>query len=104
MICTRSSDFPKRITILRLDRRNCMTAKVSKGYKGVGMDGLIATWYARNTEKNLKDYQRDAKRIAEKLSEGADVLEIAPGPGYLAIELAKLGNYKITGLDISQTF
>jgi hypothetical protein len=25
------------------------------------------------------------------------VLEIAPGPGYLAIELAKLGAFKITG-------
>jgi ubiquinone/menaquinone biosynthesis C-methylase UbiE len=29
------------------------------------------------------------------------VLEIAPGAGYLSIELAKLGNYKITGMDIS---
>jgi ubiquinone/menaquinone biosynthesis C-methylase UbiE len=32
------------------------------------------------------------------------VLEIAPGPGYFAIELAKLGDYRITGLDISKTF
>ena len=32
------------------------------------------------------------------------VLEVAPGPGYFAIELAKLGNYQITGLDISKTF
>jgi ubiquinone/menaquinone biosynthesis C-methylase UbiE len=31
-------------------------------------------------------------------------LEAAFGPGYLAIELAKLGEYKITGLDISSKF
>jgi ubiquinone/menaquinone biosynthesis C-methylase UbiE len=32
------------------------------------------------------------------------VLEVAPGPGYFAIELAKLGDYRITGLDVSETF
>jgi ubiquinone/menaquinone biosynthesis C-methylase UbiE len=32
------------------------------------------------------------------------VLELAPGPGYFAIELAKLGAYQVTGLDISRTF
>jgi ubiquinone/menaquinone biosynthesis C-methylase UbiE len=31
-------------------------------------------------------------------------LEIAPGLGYFCIELAKLGNYQITGLDISKSF
>ena len=32
------------------------------------------------------------------------LLTLAPGPGYLAIELAKLGSYKIFGLDISKDF
>jgi ubiquinone/menaquinone biosynthesis C-methylase UbiE len=32
------------------------------------------------------------------------VLEVAPGPGFFAVELAKLGDFKITGLDISRTF
>src|SRR5262249_38546002 len=36
--------------------------------------------------------------------DGADILEVAPGPGYHAIELARLGRYRVTGLDISQTF
>jgi len=31
------------------------------------------------------------------------VLEVAPGPGYLAIEVAKLGRFEVTGLDISRT-
>jgi ubiquinone/menaquinone biosynthesis C-methylase UbiE len=29
---------------------------------------------------------------------------VAPGPGYLAIEMARLGRYRVTGLDISHTF
>jgi ubiquinone/menaquinone biosynthesis C-methylase UbiE len=29
---------------------------------------------------------------------------VAPGPGYLAIELARLGRFHVTGLDISRTF
>jgi SAM-dependent methyltransferase len=32
------------------------------------------------------------------------VLEVAFGPGYLAIELARLGRFAVTGLDISHTF
>ncbi|MGB6947283.1 MAG: class I SAM-dependent methyltransferase [Bryobacteraceae bacterium] len=39
-----------------------------------------------------------------KLPRGSTVLEVAPGPGYFCIELAKLGDYSITGLDISHTF
>src|SRR5574341_776718 len=77
---------------------------VSKGYKGIGMDGFIARWYARNTLNNLPDYQKDARKLAATLREGAAVLDVAPGPGYLAIELAKLGRYDVTGLDISATF
>jgi 2-polyprenyl-3-methyl-5-hydroxy-6-metoxy-1,4-benzoquinol methylase len=32
------------------------------------------------------------------------VLEIAPGPGFFCLELARLGSYRITGLDISRSF
>jgi ubiquinone/menaquinone biosynthesis C-methylase UbiE len=42
--------------------------------------------------------------IAGRIAPGARVLEIAPGPGYLAIELAKLGPYRIDGIDISRSF
>lgn len=31
-------------------------------------------------------------------------LEVVPGPGYLAIEIAKSGTYSATGLDISHSF
>jgi ubiquinone/menaquinone biosynthesis C-methylase UbiE len=81
-----------------------MCRKVPKGYKGIGMEGPIASWYAKITQKNINDYKKDAKRVAASIPEGAAILELAPGPGYLSIEFAKLGNYKITGLDISKKF
>lgn len=76
----------------------------SKGYKGMGMEGAIARWYAKTTYKDIADFQALAKRMAETLAPGARVLEVAPGPGYFAIALAKLGTFSITGLDISETF
>ena len=81
-----------------------MSTKVAKGHKGIGMDGPIATWYARLTSKNIDNYRNYARKVAESAPAGAAVLEVAPGPGYLAIELARLGSYRITGLDISATF
>lgn len=80
-----------------------MTA-ASKGYKGMGMNGLIAVWYTQLTQKNMEDFRREARQITGWVPPNADILEIAPGPGYLSIELAKLGSYHITGLDISPKF
>jgi len=80
-----------------------------KAYKGLGMEGLTAKWYASLTRKSMEDFKALASRVAESLPHNARVLEVAPGPGYFAIELAKLlaakpGAYRITGLDISHTF
>lgn len=79
-------------------------AAVAKGHKGIGMNGLIAAWYARITAKDIEFYKKDARRVAGWVPEGSAVLEVAPGPGYLVIELAKLGHYQIAGLDISASF
>jgi ubiquinone/menaquinone biosynthesis C-methylase UbiE len=76
----------------------------TKGYKGLPMEGLIASWYAKTTLKDLKRHKLIAKQLVEKIPANGKVLEIAPGPGYFCIELARLGNYKITGLDISKSF
>jgi ubiquinone/menaquinone biosynthesis C-methylase UbiE len=75
-----------------------------KAYKGLPMEGMLATWYAKNTAKLNADFKDCAGRIAEALPPGARVLEVAPGPGYLAVELARLGPFRITGLDISRSF
>ena len=78
--------------------------KNRKGYKGLAMEGFIARWYSKTTQKNVEQYKSYAKIVTNHVSEGSRVLEVAPGPGYLSVELAKLGNYKIVGLDISKTF
>jgi ubiquinone/menaquinone biosynthesis C-methylase UbiE len=75
-----------------------------KGYRGISMEGALAKWYAGLTRKSLAEFQTLAQRIAGQLSPGSCVLEVAPGPGYFAVELARLGNYQVTGLDISRTF
>src|ERR1700744_6255109 len=76
----------------------------TKHYKGLGMEGAVAKWYASLTRKSLEDFKALARRIAEQIPPNSKVLEVAPGPGYCAIELAKLGGYEIVGLDISKTF
>ena len=76
----------------------------TKAYKGMGMEGVVAKWYAKNTAKSMSEFKSDARRVAATLVEGARVLEVAPGPGYFAIELAQLGHCEITGLDMSKTF
>jgi ubiquinone/menaquinone biosynthesis C-methylase UbiE len=76
----------------------------SKAYKGLPMEGIIATWYAKTTRKDLKRHKGMAQQLAGKIPANGSVLEIAPGPGYFCIELARLGDYQITGLDISRSF
>jgi hypothetical protein len=39
----------------------------AKPYKGMGMEGMVATWYAKNTGKNIAEFRDLAKRIARQL-------------------------------------
>jgi ubiquinone/menaquinone biosynthesis C-methylase UbiE len=81
-----------------------MHAEDQKPYKGAGMEGWVARWYARTRANDLDDFRREARMAAEHLPSGCSVLEVAPGPGFFAIELARLGDFKVTGLDISRSF
>jgi ubiquinone/menaquinone biosynthesis C-methylase UbiE len=81
-----------------------MVAVATKAQKGIGMEGALARWYAGTTRKSLGDFQALARRVAGEIPPGSQVLEVAPGPGYFAVELARLGDYHVAGLDISRTF
>lgn len=81
-----------------------MPVSYAKPYKGIGMEGAIASWYARNTRRDLAEFRSLAARLSMQISPGSRILEVAPGPGYLSIELAKRGQYEVTGLDISKSF
>ena len=76
----------------------------TKAYKGLAMEGPVASWYAKITLKDIHRHQLMAARMVKHIPPGGQVLEIAPGPGYFCIELARLGQFQITGLDISQSF
>jgi len=80
------------------------SAAAPKAFKGMGMEGFIANWYARQTGKNLDEFKKLAHQLSSQIKVGDRVLEIAPGPGYLAIELFKLTRCRMIGLDISRTF
>ena len=77
-----------------------------KGYRGLPMEGIVARRYAelRRSGTQIDEWREQAAQITASVPGGADVLEVAPGPGYLAIELARLGRFRVTGLDISRTF
>src|SRR6185503_1369804 len=62
-------------------------------FRGPEMEGPIARWYARirGSQNQLSAYRKQARELTAGLPSGADVLEVAPGPGYLAIEIARLG-------------
>jgi ubiquinone/menaquinone biosynthesis C-methylase UbiE len=78
--------------------------RAKKASKGLPMEGFLARWYARNTAKNRESYRQSAEQVAAQVGSAGSILEVAPGPGYLAIDLARMGNYRIVGLDISHTF
>jgi ubiquinone/menaquinone biosynthesis C-methylase UbiE len=69
------------------------------------MEGITARWYARQrgTPSQVAAFREQAARLTAGLPDGASVLEVAPGPGHHAIEMARLGRFHVTGLDISRT-
>jgi ubiquinone/menaquinone biosynthesis C-methylase UbiE len=84
---------------------NINLMKRQRRFKDIGIEGMAARWYDGNTRKHrLVEMKRYAEEVAKHIQDGSSVLEVAPGPGYLAIELAKLGTFRIIGLDISKDF
>jgi ubiquinone/menaquinone biosynthesis C-methylase UbiE len=74
-------------------------------FKDLGITGGFARWYDKNTRENRAGEMREYALLAKKhLADDAHVLEVAPGPGYFSIELAKMGDFTITGMDISADF
>lgn len=69
------------------------------------MEGRQARWYARQRRSGgqLAGYRTRAAELAATLPAGAEVLEVAPGPGYLAVELARDGRVAVHGVDVSRT-
>jgi len=69
------------------------------------MEGRTARWYARQrgTPAQIAVFRSQAQKLTANTPANADILEVAPGPGYMAIEMSRLGSFKVSGLDISHT-
>jgi ubiquinone/menaquinone biosynthesis C-methylase UbiE len=74
-----------------------------KAYKGMGMEGSVARWYERTARKDMPEIKALAQRIAVLVPKAGSILEVASGPGFLSIELAKRG-FEVRAVDISETF
>lgn len=69
----------------------------------MAMEGPIARWYTK-IRQNDAELEPVVRLVADLLPDGGRILEVAPGPGYLSIELARRGQYQVVGLDISASF
>jgi ubiquinone/menaquinone biosynthesis C-methylase UbiE len=78
--------------------------KKTRRKKDIGITGRMAKWYDKNTRTSRLDEMNGyADIISGYADKNVSVLEVAPGPGYLAIELARRG-FKVTGVEISTDF
>ena len=78
--------------------------KNARQKKDLGIYGRNARWYDKNSRKyRLNEMRRYADLVETHAVKGATVLEVAPGPGYLSIELALRG-FLVTGVEISADF
>lgn len=93
------------MTKIMTNQVNINLMRQQRRFKDIGIEGMAARWYDSNARKHrLAEMKGYAQEVARHIHDGCSVLEVAPGPGYLAIELAKLGRYEIIGLDISKDF
>ena len=74
-----------------------------KRFQDLGIEGEKANYYDQMTrEHRMSEMKKQAKEVTKHIKDGDSVLEVAPGAGYLSIELSKLGKYRIIGMDISK--
>jgi len=78
--------------------------KKARRKKDLPITGIMAKWYDKNTRNSrLVEMNNYADIVSETIPKGANVLEVAPGPGYLSVELAKRG-FAVTGVELSEDF
>ena len=76
--------------------------KFARKFGDLGIKGKKAHQYDEFSRKyRTGDFKEYASLAAQHVGAGGSVLDVATGPGYFCIELARLSNLSITGLDIS---
>lgn len=78
--------------------------KFIRRFKDLAISDAQAQYYDKICrEHRLEEIKAEAVEVAKQIKNGDSVLELACGPGYLSIELSKLGGFNLTGLDISHS-
>jgi ubiquinone/menaquinone biosynthesis C-methylase UbiE len=76
--------------------------KFARKFGDLGIKGKKAHQYDEFSRTyRTGDFKEYASLAAQHVGAGGSVLDVATGPGYFCIELARLSNLSITGLDIS---
>jgi len=76
--------------------------KFARKFADLGIVGKKARQYDEFSRKyRMGDFKEYASLAAQQVGAGGSVLDVATGPGYFCIELARLSNPRIIGLDIS---
>jgi len=77
--------------------------KFARRFGDLGIEGKKARQYDEFSRKyRMGDFKEYASLVAQRMGEkGGSVLDVATGPGYFCIELARLSNPRIIGIDIS---
>ena len=79
-----------------------MTSTTQKAYIGMGMEGSIARWYEKTTRRDMDEFRKLATRLNALLPNGGDILEVAPGPGFLSVELARNPQLHVSSLVLDE--
>jgi ubiquinone/menaquinone biosynthesis C-methylase UbiE len=80
-----------------------MGMKELRRKKDIAITGGMARWYDKSSKARLGEFHKVADTISANVKEKAKILEVAPGPGYLSIELARRG-FDVTGVELSADF
>jgi ubiquinone/menaquinone biosynthesis C-methylase UbiE len=76
--------------------------KFARKFGDLGIVGKKARQYDEFSRKyRMGDFKEYAGLAAQHVGTGGSALDVATGPGYFCIELARLSNSKVIGLDIS---
>ena len=77
-----------------------------KAYRGLAMEGSVARWYTRTrgSDEQIRAWTAQAAELTRDLRPGDAILEVAPGPGYFSVALARAGEFRVAAVDISRTF
>jgi ubiquinone/menaquinone biosynthesis C-methylase UbiE len=77
--------------------------KLVRRSRDLVVEGKKARQYDEfSRQYRMQDLKEYAELAASHIVDGGSVLDIATGPGYFCIELAKMGRFRVTGLDISK--